>query len=649
MARGLKHRSKPRPPTFVWKRNDINILLACLDYCLQYDLDFETIAIAHIAKRTGKQVTAQLIQRALKQETRRYGREGQGTVQDLLSEGSIFLEGYDDTDRKNIREQIGRIEPPQLRYRLRSTSMESPSRSRTLSLNRPQRLETSAVTNHSPPELVGLDVLVNKGERQTAAHGSTSQRGNRAPGRERTRTASLPSRVKTEHGQGQCQGQSAEILPRVSPTSTAAADNGSRVAELVQELQRTARENKEQKDYIFTLSNRLSEAEYECAKVRESARKAAEYCDDLVMQRDLRYENSVLKGQLGQMTSQRQTIDLASTGSLGPSPRTIWQEFECIATDVKDACSSVDITIPPASAGTSAHRGQGSKEPESESWMRRAAHCSLDQYLSSLAMDTSVSEFHIIRALVAAGISQLVFESKFPDLVARESPMLDQYRKHIFARAGPQTLEQFEILAYKSVISEGYFVSHILQTSAKSLANKLYNALAHLISPNDDTMIGAEPEGGSVFPAEEAHSSNIERPVASLFTEAFTRALTLKRELALLKTKYKLVFFRPGDLFNTDTMIRDGDGDSAFVPKRALGKEVRKDWPRPRYMEKNSRIKLCLFPALYSRRKEELTAEFGIGVDVQNCLVDCDSFIADDQVDVGDGSFSLVAKGVVLV
>lgn len=204
--------------------------------------------------------------------------------------------------------------------------------------------------------------------------------------------------------------------------------------ELEQELQSSSRENREQKDYIFTLSNRLSEAEYECAKVRESASKAAEYRDDVLMQRDLRYENSVLKGQLGQMISQRQTIALASTGSLGPSTRTIWQEFECIATDVKDACASVAITIPPASTGTSAHGEQESKEPDSESWMRRAAHCSLDQFLSSLAMDTSVSEFHIIRALAAAGISNLVFESRFPDLVARESPMLDQYRKHILAR-----------------------------------------------------------------------------------------------------------------------------------------------------------------------------------------------------------------------
>lgn len=176
MARRSKRPKQPRPPTFVWRRSDINTLLACLDHSLLYNLDFENIAISHIAERTGKRVTAELIQRALNKETREYGREGRGGVEDLLSEGSIFLEGYSDADRENIREELSHIEPPRRRYWLRSTSVESPSRSRTLSLNRRQRLETSAPSNHSTPELAGLDMFVmlssnagpkkNKDERQ---------------------------------------------------------------------------------------------------------------------------------------------------------------------------------------------------------------------------------------------------------------------------------------------------------------------------------------------------------------------------------------------------------------------------------------------------------------------------------------------------
>ncbi|GAB1316044.1 hypothetical protein MFIFM68171_06254 [Madurella fahalii] len=391
-----------------------------------------------------------------------------------------------------------------------------------------------------------------------------------------------------------------------------------------EELQMVLRENMEQKHYIFTLCNRLSSAEFECGQIRESASKAVEYSDDVLMQRDLRYENSLLKGQLEQMTSQRQIIAKAETNSLKPSDRTIWQEFELIATDLKDACSSVEITIPTALTNT---HNTIQEAKETESWTQRVARY-----------------FHIVRALAAAGISELVFESKFPDFLARESPILDQYRNHILAKAGPQTLYQLDILACKSVMSGGYFKSHILQTTAKILSDQFCNALAHLILPNDQTMVGAEPDG--LFPAD-GHPSHAENPVAKVFTEAFVRALKLKQGLVLSRSKSKLVFFGPGDVFDPDTMIRDGDGYSAFVPPRALGKKF-KGWPRQRQAEENSSIKLCLFPALYSRPEGELTKDYGIGVSVRNCLVDCDNFVTDDA-DVGKGGFSLVVKGVVLV
>ncbi|KXX74365.1 hypothetical protein MMYC01_209542 [Madurella mycetomatis] len=391
-----------------------------------------------------------------------------------------------------------------------------------------------------------------------------------------------------------------------------------------EELQRSLRENMEHKHYIFTLSNRLSSAEFECGQIRESASKAAEYSDDVLMQRDLRYENSLLKGQLERMTSQRQIIAKAETNSLGPSDRAIWQELELIATDIKDACSSVEITIPTAAVNTHNTRQEAK---EADSWTRRVAR-----------------RFHIVRALAAAGVSDLVFESKFPDFLARESPILDQYRNHILVKAGPQTLYQLDILACRSVMSEGYFKSHILPTTAKALSETFCNALAHIISPNDQTMVGAEPDG--LFPAG-VHASQTENPVATVFSETFVRALKLKQDLMLSRNKYKLVFFRPGDVFDSDTMIRDGDGYSAFTPARALGKKS-KDWPRQRQAEGNSNIKLCLFPALYSRPEEGLTGDYGIGVSVRNCLVDCDNFITDDDGS-GEGELSLVVKGVVLV
>lgn len=102
--------------------------------------------------------------------------------------------------------------------------------------------------------------------------------------------------------------------------------------------------------------------------------------------------------------------------------------------------------------------------------------------------------------------------------------------------------------------------------------------------PVNDRIIGTELEHGSLFPAVKTRLSCMENSVISLFTEVCIRALILKQELASLRTNRKLVFFQPGDLVDTDMIIRDGDGNSAFIPIRALGKEARKNWPRPHHV-----------------------------------------------------------------
>jgi len=53
--------------------------------------------------------------------------------------------------------------------------------------------------------------------------------------------------------------------------------------------------------------------------------------------------------------------------------------------------------------------------------------------ISHAAVDGDLSDIHIITALVSAAMAELVFESSFPDFLARESPLLDQYRKHILS------------------------------------------------------------------------------------------------------------------------------------------------------------------------------------------------------------------------
>ena len=193
-------------------------------------------------------------------------------------------------------------------------------------------------------------------------------------------------------------------------------------------MQRVMLLNTEQKHHIFSLSNRLSAAEFECEKIRESASRAAECSDEIIVRRDLLYENSVLKGALQRLSSQQKLIPMVATDSVRPSNQEIWQELGLIAADIKDACSSADMSIP--------SKPIDDIEPSRaklESWTRRVAQCSLDRFLASPA-DSDISDLDIVRALAAAGISELVFQTQFPDFLATESPLLDQYRRHILTK-----------------------------------------------------------------------------------------------------------------------------------------------------------------------------------------------------------------------
>lgn len=164
---------KPRPPRFGWTRSNAHKVVACLDYSLEHKVDLETTAIDHIARRIGKEVTAQQIRNGLKHEWNTYGREtGDVDLETFLSEGSSFLVGYSDDDRETIRQEINQIEPPSRRYWLRNTPLGSVSRTRTLSPNRCQRSDTSTLSLHATPEFEGLGEClgqVNEAEQKTDA------------------------------------------------------------------------------------------------------------------------------------------------------------------------------------------------------------------------------------------------------------------------------------------------------------------------------------------------------------------------------------------------------------------------------------------------------------------------------------------------
>jgi hypothetical protein len=194
--------------------------------------------------------------------------------------------------------------------------------------------------------------------------------------------------------------------------------------------------------------------------------------------------------------------------------------------------------------------------------------------------------------------------------------------------AGPQTLADLDLLAYHSVLSDAeenehsYFHSHLLTNTARSLSSKIVHAIANLISsvtepPHTDTN-------------------------SDIFVEPILHALKLKANLILTRKRYTMVFPQPGDTFDHITMIPNGQSQRQVPPpgQFAVNSRTKKverlhhrSWNGE--AEEGARVKLCLFPGLsvYAERDEEEDEvrsfrgkQSGVGVNVRNCLVQCDNF-----------------------
>ena len=126
-----KRAARPR----VWEYQDEIELLAYLDFTLEHKLDFKRTVSSHLSTVTGKQFSEKQVFGKLEREWSEWGRLGDktGSVQDLLSEGSSFLEGYTESDHQEILQAFRRLQPPAHRYRLRSTPRTTVATSRTLS------------------------------------------------------------------------------------------------------------------------------------------------------------------------------------------------------------------------------------------------------------------------------------------------------------------------------------------------------------------------------------------------------------------------------------------------------------------------------------------------------------------------------------
>ncbi|KAK4442554.1 hypothetical protein QBC34DRAFT_363502 [Podospora aff. communis PSN243] len=626
---------KPRPQRPYLRRVERIKLVACLDYSLAHHVDLTSVATANLdsLKEYERHVAEKGISSALKKEYREYGREdGDFSLKAFLAEGSAFMR-YKEHDLEVLRLESSRLQR-NLRKRntpksLPQTSTTRTRTSRTLSLRPSVRSDSTRIVIRSTPESSSSVGPLARQTLETATTGPLlrPRYENERPSKTRASASATASparptrRVKREP----CPERVMEIAETASPPSPSGNVQSGRLqtveAELAlksEELQSALRRITEKQDYVITLSNRLHTVEKEYKEMERSINKAAEHRQDLTMQETLRIECLNLRSQNIKMTSQRKVISMAAEGSLGPSSQNIRDDFELILAGLKDACSSLDIMIPAIASDVS----PAVAEAAAELWSQRLTGSSLHQLGSRVSAD-EMTDIQFLSALAATGIAELVFESNFPDFLARESPLLDQYREHILLKAGPQTLSELDLLAYYSLLSaagdefDSYSHSHFFTDTARSLSSTIVSALAHLISPHTDI-------------------------ASDTFVEPILRALKLKANLVLTRKRYTLVFPQPGDRFGPTTMIRDGESHRRVPPpgRSAIGARMKKGQRLPSRAvnggeEGRARVKLCLFPGLYVEAKRDENEDgggtfrgkqSGVGFHVRNVLVECENF-----------------------
>ncbi|KAI3570927.1 hypothetical protein IWW34DRAFT_812097 [Fusarium oxysporum f. sp. albedinis] len=182
-------------------------------------------------------------------------------------------------------------------------------------------------------------------------------------------------------------------------------------------------------------------------------------------------------------------------------------QYDNLHSNIRDTSSAIchlsrDDTLPEQRTGFS-HLANN--------WAKRIGGCDLGSLLYHYEA-AQIPKKVILVSLTAAGIFELALEKVFPEFLATDSPLLDQYRK----QGGCKALRRLD--------------------KSRDITQR---------SPHDERE--AEAIGG--------------------MRSSLYHALTVKIELMLSVKRFKYLFFRPGTLFDAEKMevVKSQAGDSALL------------------------------------------------------------------------------------
>ncbi|KAJ2979433.1 hypothetical protein NUW58_g7199 [Xylaria curta] len=563
--------------------NHQNHLLALLDHCIKYKIKYDDTVSTYMEDVTGFKYDTKQWRTKVETIWDRWGRHG-SKKQWIWHEGTQILSEMPNEQRQQIKQIQDEIELSSRRSRLRSASTKSSEYESPLSSLR------SSPTD--PYASAGLERQEEQGDTHILFLGLS---GRPSPAKQPTLSFEISdtyastepeednkSSIRNEESQDSYTSQFRSIGVQhpdrgpddLGPVSLLVAGEIERYNKLVAEKEATI---SGQKYRIFRLENELAAARKEYDKLLRRLDNPDDSPHNPKLLYSLQNTNLALSRQLQAIRAAHSNGLRIKSNNLGLTKSAICGNLDWLDDRIAKTCSVFG------------HSPLSAARPLSESSDRlqqltlRVSGMSVQQ-LNGHAFSAGISDNQLMRSFISALVCELAFESSFPELLDSDSPLLRGYREQILVQGDCSGLESIDLLAHNLLFSGPYFESKLIPAKGQELSCEVAQLLAQW---------GCHATQSQAFSASGM-------PENELFQPIFERALTMKTQLLLSKTRYTLVFPAVGTEFNPATMRSQDWRYEDYSPHRSRPQLDAGEPPAPPERE-GGLIKLCLFPALIER------------------------------------------------
>ncbi|RYC79847.1 hypothetical protein BFJ63_vAg17268 [Fusarium oxysporum f. sp. narcissi] len=364
-----------------------------------------------------------------------------------------------------------------------------------------------------------------------------------------------------------------------------------------------------QKCYSVTLEKRISELERRNNDLEHCISLASSTQGIHGEEARLRQVISSLKDRLERERLLTKNYEELEADRLGFINTSLLVQYDNLHSNIRDTSSAIchlsrDDTLPEQRTGFS-HLANN--------WAKRIGGCDLGSLLCHCEA-AQIPKKVILVCLMAAGIFELVLEKVFPEFLAADSPLLDQYRKHMESQSRCKALRRLDSISIKSLLSDKDVKKAIISEKSKWLSSLMLQNLSCFLPLESRDITQRSPH-------DERETEIIGGMRSTLY-----HALTVKIELMLSVKRFRYLFFRPGTLFDAERMevVKSQAGDSALLSQE---------------------VKICLLPAFFTI--SEAGNESGVGEE-SSFRVNYSKALA-EVIDEDIESLVLVEKAIVFL